>query len=131
MCSPHATHDSAHSRVHLKSLLAPYMAATALASHVRGEQGADVMENTKNSAPEMLAQLTKGVDRVDLREFAGGIDQEMATLPQIRLRKKWYSTAQILTVVLPTYCERLRSPRAGMRRDVTYGEVPLALLTSR
>ncbi|MFM8363688.1 MAG: molybdopterin-dependent oxidoreductase [Verrucomicrobiota bacterium] len=47
------------------------------------------------------AQLTKAVNRVDMREFAGGIAQEKATLPQIRIGKKWFTTAQILTVLVP------------------------------
>lgn len=59
------------------------------------------MENTKNSAPEMAAQLTKGTDRIDVSTFAGGIPQTLASFPQIRFRKKWHSTAQILSVVLP------------------------------
>lgn len=45
--------------------------------------------------------LSKGHSRIDLKEFAGGIPQEMATLPQIRLGKRWFSTAQILTVLVP------------------------------
>jgi hypothetical protein len=47
------------------------------------------------------AQLTKGIDIVDPLEFAGGVTQEMATLPQIRVGKKWFTTAQILTVLVP------------------------------
>ncbi len=49
----------------------------------------------------LAAQLTKGIDIVDPHEFAGGIAQEMATLPQIRFGKKWFTTAQILTVLVP------------------------------
>ena len=51
---------------------------------------------------ESLAeQLTKGIDIVDPHEFAGGIAQHMATLPQIRVGKTWITTAQILTVLVP------------------------------
>ena len=45
----------------------------------------------------LAVQLTKGIDSVDVHEFAGGIAQEMPTLPQIRVGRKWYTTAQILT----------------------------------
>jgi hypothetical protein len=49
----------------------------------------------------LAEQLTKGIDIVDPREFAGGIAQHMATLPQIRVGKRWITTAQILTVLVP------------------------------
>lgn len=49
----------------------------------------------------LAEQLTKGIDIVDPREFAGGIAQEMATLPQIRVGKQWLTSAQILTVLVP------------------------------
>jgi len=52
-------------------------------------------------ARRLAEQLTKGIDIVDPREFAGGIAQEMATLPQIRVGKQWFTTAQILTVLVP------------------------------
>jgi methionine sulfoxide reductase catalytic subunit len=52
-------------------------------------------------ARSLADQLTKGIDVVDPREFAGGIAQEMATLPQIRVGKQWFTTAQILTVLVP------------------------------
>lgn len=52
-------------------------------------------------ARRLAEQLTKGIDVVDPREFAGGIAQEMATLPQIRVGKQWFTTAQILTVLVP------------------------------
>ena len=55
----------------------------------------------KSSAEEMAAQLTRGHDRVDIKSFAGGLEQEIASLPQIRFGKKWFSTQQILTVVVP------------------------------
>ena len=47
------------------------------------------------------AQLTKGIDFYDPHEFAGGIPQVMATLPQIRIGKRRFTTAQILTVLVP------------------------------
>ena len=59
------------------------------------------MSDAKKDPLPLAAQLTKGIDSVDLHEFAGGIAQEMATLPQIRVGKKWYTTAQILTVLVP------------------------------
>ena len=59
------------------------------------------MSDAKKDPLPLAAQLTKGIDSVDLHEFAGGIAQEMATLPQIRVGKKWYTTAQILTVLIP------------------------------
>jgi methionine sulfoxide reductase catalytic subunit len=59
------------------------------------------MSDAKKDPLPLAAQLTKGIDSVDLHEFAGGIAQEMAALPQIRVGKKWYTTAQILTVLIP------------------------------
>ena len=59
------------------------------------------MSDAKKDPLPLAAQLTKGIDSVDLHEFAGGIAQEMATLPQIRVGKKWYTAAQILTVLIP------------------------------
>lgn len=55
----------------------------------------------QDSASKLEAQLTCGRSRIDLREFGGGIRQEMASLPEIRLGRKWWSTAQILTVGIP------------------------------
>ena len=43
------------------------------------------------SAAGMAAELTPGPDRVVRKEWAGGIPEEMATLPQIRVGKRWYS----------------------------------------
>ena len=61
-----------------------------------------IMDQSENSSTEeMAAQLTKGHDRVDIKSFAGGLEQEIASLPQIRFSKKWFSTQQILTVVVP------------------------------
>lgn len=45
-------------------------------------------------------QLTPGCPRVDLKDFAGGIPQEMATFPEVRLGRRWFTTAQILTVLV-------------------------------
>ena len=59
------------------------------------------MSDAKKDPLPLAAQLTKGIESVDFHEFAGGIAQEMATLPQIRVGRKWYTTAQILTVLIP------------------------------
>jgi DMSO/TMAO reductase YedYZ molybdopterin-dependent catalytic subunit/thiosulfate reductase cytochrome b subunit len=53
------------------------------------------------SYPLLAAQLTRGIDHVDPQEFAGGIRPEMASLPHIRLGKKWVTTSQILKVLIP------------------------------
>ncbi|MBE2237313.1 MAG: molybdopterin-dependent oxidoreductase [Caldilineaceae bacterium] len=45
---------------------------------------------------KLAAQLTPGRDRVVEGEWAGGIPQEMATLPQVRLGRQWFSFKQIL-----------------------------------
>src|SRR5262249_17253374 len=47
------------------------------------------------------AQLTKGIDFYVPNEFAGGIPQVMAPLPQVRIGKRRFTTAQILTVLVP------------------------------
>lgn len=52
-------------------------------------------------ARSLSDQLSRGRDRVDLREFAGGLPQEMATLPQLRLGRRWFTTGQILKVLIP------------------------------
>ena len=49
----------------------------------------------------LSSHLTKGTDFYDPHEFAGGIPQVMATLPQIRIGKRRFTTAQILTVLVP------------------------------
>jgi len=59
------------------------------------------MKSRADSLPSLEAQLTKGRSRIKIREFAGGIEQEMASLPQIRFGTKWFTTAQILTVLIP------------------------------
>ena len=47
----------------------------------------------------LRTELTRGPDRVIRGEWAGGIPEEMATLPQIRLRRRWYSFGRTLGVV--------------------------------
>src|SRR5215470_17822821 len=47
-------------------------------------------------ASTLNAQLTRGPDRVILKDWAGGIPEEMATLPQIRLGRRWYTFGEIL-----------------------------------
>jgi methionine sulfoxide reductase catalytic subunit len=59
------------------------------------------VSDAKKDPLPLEAQLTKGTDFYDPREFAGGIPQVMATLPQIRIGKKRFTTAQILTVLVP------------------------------
>jgi sulfoxide reductase catalytic subunit YedY len=39
--------------------------------------------------------------KVDLANFAGGIPQEMAGFPRLRIGRKWFTTAQMLTVLVP------------------------------
>lgn len=38
---------------------------------------------------------------MDLKDFAGGIPQEMATFPQVRVGKRWFTTARILCLAVP------------------------------
>jgi thiosulfate reductase cytochrome b subunit len=45
-------------------------------------------------------QLTPGPDRVIRKEWAGGIVQEMATPPQIRVGRRWYSFRRTLEFVV-------------------------------
>ena len=59
------------------------------------------MKAELNSAAALAAQLTKASDTVDIHEFAGGLPQERGTMPQIRLGSRWFSTAQMLTVLIP------------------------------
>lgn len=59
------------------------------------------MKKAPHPWPSLEAQLTKGRSRVEAGEFAGGIKQEMASLPQIRFGQTWFTTAQILTVLVP------------------------------
>ncbi|MFM8654417.1 MAG: oxidoreductase, partial [Verrucomicrobiota bacterium] len=53
------------------------------------------------SKPTLADQLKSARDRVDVKEFAGGMPQEMATLPQIRIGHTWLTTPQILKGLLP------------------------------
>jgi len=59
------------------------------------------MNNHPSSVPPLSAELTKGADTIKPGKFAGGIPQEMATLPQIRIGQTWFTTAQMLTVLVP------------------------------
>jgi sulfoxide reductase catalytic subunit YedY len=59
------------------------------------------MNSELNSEVALAAQLTKASDTVDIHTFAGGLPQERGTMPQIRLGSRWFSTAQILTVLVP------------------------------
>src|SRR5262245_5686327 len=43
----------------------------------------------------LIAQRCRGPDRVILKDWAGGIPEEMATLPQIRLGRRWYTFGEI------------------------------------
>src|SRR5215467_4695444 len=45
-------------------------------------------------------RLTKAPDRVVPGEWAGGIPEEMATLPQLRLGRRWFSFREILAFVV-------------------------------
>jgi len=54
-----------------------------------------------SSKPTLADQLKSARDRVDLKEFAGGMPQEMATLPQLRIGQTWWTTPQILKGLLP------------------------------
>ena len=53
-------------------------------------------EPSKQSfASRMAAQLTPAPDRIVRKEWAGGIAKEMATFPQVRLGKRWFSFKQL------------------------------------
>ena len=54
-----------------------------------------------SSKTTLADQLKSAPDRVDLREFAGGMPQESATLPQIRIGQTWWTTPQILKILVP------------------------------
>ncbi|MEW6270310.1 MAG: molybdopterin-dependent oxidoreductase [Thermodesulfobacteriota bacterium] len=47
------------------------------------------------------AQLTKGHERIDVAEFAGGLPQERASLPEVRLGQRWLSTGRLLLLLVP------------------------------
>jgi hypothetical protein len=65
---------------------------------------------------EMAAQITPGPDRIVRREWAGGISVHMATLPQVRLGKRWFSTKQILVASVST---RKTSGESDLGRPVS------------
>ena len=50
--------------------------------------------------PALKARLTTAPDRVVPGEWAGGIPEDMATLPQLRLGRRWFSFLQVLTFVV-------------------------------
>jgi DMSO/TMAO reductase YedYZ molybdopterin-dependent catalytic subunit/thiosulfate reductase cytochrome b subunit len=55
------------------------------------------MDHTRDSSASVLnQQLTRGPDRVIRKEWAGGIPEEMATAPQLRLGRRWYSFGHIV-----------------------------------
>ncbi|MFV0415300.1 MAG: cytochrome b/b6 domain-containing protein, partial [Chthoniobacterales bacterium] len=59
------------------------------------------MKNSPSPLTELSSQLTKAIDTVDVKEFAGGVPQEKGTMPQLRIGSRWFSTAQILTLLVP------------------------------
>ena len=47
-------------------------------------------------------ELTRTADdQIDLKKFAGGIEQKMANFPQIRVGPFWFTTRQILLTLIP------------------------------
>ena len=48
----------------------------------------------------LTGQLTKGLDRVLPGEWAGGIPEEMATLPQLHVRRRWYSFRPVVAFLV-------------------------------
>src|SRR5262249_33480554 len=51
------------------------------------------------SQSALNAELTRGPDRVIPKEWAGGIPEEMATVPQLRVGRRWYSFGRTLALV--------------------------------
>ncbi len=49
---------------------------------------------------DMASQLTPGCERVIQSEWAGGIPQEMATLPQLRIGRRWWTSKQLLLIAI-------------------------------
>ena len=74
-------------------------------------------------AAEMKAQITPGPDRIVRKEWAGGIAKEMATLPQVRLGKRWFSTKQILVVCVSIAIMLLVAGVLGARYLRTFAAV--------
>ncbi len=68
-------------------------------------------------------RLTRGRSRVDLDEFAGGIPQEMARLPEIRIGRRWFTTWQLLAVLVPLGLATLVASIMGARYLRTFAEV--------
>src|SRR5262245_17555353 len=65
----------------------------------RGPTGSEYAPGSGRRHPfaaALNAQLTRGPDRVIRKEWAGGIPEERATLPQIRLGRRWYSFGRTL-----------------------------------
>ena len=63
------------------------------------EHTSDGMSDTSFESA-MAAQLTKGPNRINVPDWAGGLPEEMATLPQIRIGTRWYKFREIATFVL-------------------------------
>lgn len=57
--------------------------------------------NDKSEFTSFSGQLTPGCPRVDLKDFAGGIPQQMASFPELRLGRRWLTTPQILALLVP------------------------------
>lgn len=49
-------------------------------------------------ASRMASQVTRGPNRVTRKDWAGGIPDQMATLPQLRFGSRWFSFKQLLLV---------------------------------
>ncbi|HRJ71399.1 MAG TPA: molybdopterin-dependent oxidoreductase [Terrimicrobiaceae bacterium] len=50
---------------------------------------------------DLARQLTQGFPRINRADFAGGIPQEMASFPQLRIGKRWLTTPQLLAALVP------------------------------
>ena len=71
----------------------------------------------------LARQLKPGRPSIDVREFAGGMQQEMATLPQVRAGGRWLSTPQIVSVLLPIAVAAALALVLGARELRTLPEV--------
>jgi hypothetical protein len=60
----------------------------------------NTIPGSSDLAAGMAAQLTPGRERVVRSEWAGGIPEEMATLPQVRLGQRWFSSRQTLFITV-------------------------------
>src|SRR5262245_58532138 len=56
--------------------------------------------DSEEAEKRVNAQLTKGPDRVIPGEWAGGIPEHMATLPQLRLGRRWFSFRRIALILI-------------------------------